>query len=148
MGNVRAHLNQIGKDYRNYCEFDREERNLSAILYFTILQKDNLNRFLDIIECPFNIVPSEMAIYLEYAYLRDLWTQIKSNEIKRELICSCLDGLLDSDKMVRLKSKQIMSIKDFNEYFGATPAPSLSFIQEPGRWSIEKFIKISPEMNY
>ena len=127
--NIRDYLNWTD----GYTAINREERNLAAVLYHVLLLEDNLTRFLALIECPFDVVePEEIAIFLEYAYPRDLWSQIKDNDTKRGLILEILrpsnmDALLE------------MSAFDFNKHFGAVPRPSVKFVQSPGLWSVPRF---------
>jgi len=136
--NIRNYL-----DFKNgYYLINREERNLAAIFYTLLLQKDNLKRFLDTISCPFPINNEEMAIYFEYAFLRDLWYNIdktdldlnKKNSIKRNTIIDFLKPT-NSSELSRL------SILEFNKYFGAVPRPSSTDIQSPGNWSIRFYNK-------
>ena len=75
----------------SYSAINREERNLAAILYHALLLEGNLSRFLALVECPYMVDKSEMAIFLEYAYPRDLWSQIGDNETKRGLILTLLN---------------------------------------------------------
>lgn len=99
--------------------------------------KDNLHRFLKTISCSFPIVEQELAIYFEYAFLRDLWNFIdkketeidKRNKTKKNVI-------LDFLKPISLGDFSIMSTYEFNKYFGAVPRPSSTDIQSPGNWSI------------
>lgn len=122
---------------KGYYTINREERNLAAIFYHLLLQKDNLSRFLNLTKCPFPVLEDEVAIYFEFAFLRDLWFNIDSqandndnrNARKRNVI---LD-LLNPSNREELKS---MSVLNFNTYFGAVPKPSPVYIQSPGNWSI------------
>jgi len=116
-----------------YSAINREERNLAAALYHVLLLEDNLTRFLALIECPFDVVePEEIAIFLEYAFPRDLWSQIKDNTTKRGLILELL-------KPSNMNVLQEMSVADFNRHFGAVPRPSSKFVQSPGLWSVSRF---------
>ena len=126
--NVREYL-----DWKeSYSAINREERNLAAILYHLLLLNHNLTTFLALIECPFEVVKSEMGIYLEYAYVRDLWSQIEDNDIKRGLILELL-------KPSNADQLRAMSVVKFNSFFGAVPRPSVSDIQSPGRWGVRNF---------
>ncbi len=128
---IRHHLNY--KD--GYYKINREERNLAAIFYHTLLLGDNLKLFLDEIGCKFPIVEKEMGIYFEYAYIRDLWsTNTPTNEIKRKLI---LDLLQPNNRQELEK----LSVLDFNTYFGANRTLSTEYIASPGNWSIRYFHK-------
>jgi len=129
---------QIGFD-TGYHEINREERNLAAIFYHSLLLKNNLNKFINFIKCDFLIVENEMGIYFEYAFIRDLWSSIKNeneneNEFKRRLI---LDFLKPNNRDYLEK----ISILKFNTHFGAVPKPSDKYIQSPGNWSIQCFNK-------
>lgn len=128
MTNIRQYLNWNS----SYSAINREERNLAAILYHVLLLKDNLSHFLALIQCPFEVAESEMGIYLEYAYLRDLWFQIEDNETKRGLILELL-------KPVNVLELRQMDVSGFNRYFGAVPKPSSKHIQSPGLWSVPRY---------
>lgn len=131
MINIRTLLNY--KD--GYFKINREERNLAAIFYHTLLLGDNLKIFLDTIGCKFPIVEKEMGIYFEYAYIRDLWSNIgQDNEFKKKLI---LD-LLQPKNRIELES---MDVYEFNKFFGAARALSTEYIASPGNWSIRYFSK-------
>lgn len=123
-------------DYKDgYYKINREERNLAAIFYHTLLLGNNLNLFLDKIGCKFPIVENEMGIYFEYAYIRDLWYNIKqSNDFKRKLI---LDLLQPNNR----QDLEKISILEFNTYFGAVSKPSENEIQSPSNWSIVYYDK-------
>ena len=131
--NMREILN-----YKNgYYEINREERNLAAILYHTLLFGNNLKRFLDKINCEFQIVEHEMGIYFEYAFIRDLWASIdkKDEKLRRKLI-------LDLLKPNNRSELEKLTIFQFNDYFGAVREGSNShFIQSPGNWSMLRFDK-------
>lgn len=129
--NIRQHL------YYNdgYYTINREERNLAAILYHMLLLENNLTRFINAIGSKFSIINNEMGIYFEYAYIRDLWNNIKQgNEFKRKLI---LDLLQPNNR----QELECMTIFDFNEYFGAKRTLSSSCIVSPSNWSIVYYDK-------
>jgi len=128
MTNIREYLNWDS----SYSAINREERNLAAILYHVLLLKDNLTRFLSLVGCPYEMLEAEMGIFLEYAYLRDLWSQMKDNDTRRGLILA----LLKPTRMLELVG---MSVSEFNNYFGAVPRPSSKYVQSPGRWSVPRF---------
>jgi len=116
-----------------YNTINREERNLAAIFYHTLLLGDNLRIFLDQVGCKSKIVNKEAAIYFEYAFIRDLWSNItQGNEFKRNVI---LD-LLKPDNRKELEDKSIL---EFNTHFGSVPKPSATEIQSPGNWSISYY---------
>ena len=126
----------------SYYKINREERNLSAILYHLLLSKDNLHKFLSLIGCP-NISAKidEIEIYFEYAFLRDLWNIIDNEDMnlkecnakKRNLIYSFL-------KPNNFKTLEKMSNDEFNKYFGAVPEGKASnIIQSPSNWSVSRY---------
>lgn len=118
-----------------YYKINREERNLAAIFYHTLLLGDNLKLFLISIDCKLPVIENETGIYFEYAYLRDLWNRKANengNEIKRKLI---LDFLKPSNR----EELEQMSIYNFNKYFGANRALSSEHIVSPSNWSISSF---------
>ena len=128
MENIRSFLSWN----KNYAAINREERNLAAVLYHVLLLKDNLNSFLEYIECPFKVDPLEMGMYFEYAFIRDLWFQIHDNEKRRELILTLLKPRNESELTT-------LSTFEFNKFFGAVPQPSAKYIQSPGNWSLTKY---------
>ncbi len=124
-----------------YYKINREERNLCAILFHTLLLDDNLNLFLKKIGCDFPIIDSEIGIYLEYAFIRDIWENIRNkfgitegNKIKRKII-------LDNLNLSNTEKLEAMSVFDFNNFFvrSITRNPSSKEIESPGNWSIEKY---------
>lgn len=128
MDNIREFLGH----HTGYHTINREERNLAAILYHVLLQGNNLITFLETISCDCIVEPEQMGIYFEYAYLRDLWFNIKENEIKRQIIYK----FLKPNNLADLKRYSTM---EFNTYFGAVPKPSEKYIQSPSNWSISKY---------
>jgi len=130
MKNMRNYLNWTG----SYSTINREERNLAVVFYHVLLQRDNLRRFLDVIRSPFGVVESEVGIYFEYAYIRDLWFQIEDNDTKKGLICELL-------RPKNVHDIQAMNTLEFNSYFGAVPKPSSKYIQSPGKWSLSRYDK-------
>jgi hypothetical protein len=127
-------IREFAKYSGSYFSINREERNLAAIFYSLLLHGDNLNRFLETIESKFSADPESSEVYYEYAYLRDLWNaRIRgNNELARKIV---LD-FLDPPDQARLAE---ISIRDFNEHFGAAPKASEDFIQSPSNWSIGRF---------
>lgn len=118
-----------------YFKINREERNLAAIFYHTLLLDNNLKRFVKLIGCEHEIVENEMGIYFEYAFIRDLWSNIRSgNEFKRKLI-------LDFLKPVHRQDLEKLSILEFNQHFGAIRTPSADVIASPSNWSIKYYDK-------
>ena len=147
--NIRTALNFTG----GYYSINREERNLAAIFYHLLLQKSNLSHFLNLVKYSLPVIEDEVAIYFEYAFLRDLWFDIDvgvpdietQNHIKRTVI-------IDFLKPANAEELRQISVIDFNKYFGAVPKPSPLYIQSPGNWSIpfynrniwdnEEFLKV------
>lgn len=62
----------------SYYKINREERNLCAILFHTLLIDNNFTLFLNKINCDFPVVENEKSIYLEYAFIRDIWENIRT----------------------------------------------------------------------
>lgn len=127
----------------SYFKINREERNLCAILFHTLLLGNNLNLFLKKIDCNFPIEDSEKSIYLEYAFIRDIWENIRKengviegNKIKKKII-------LDILNLSNTNDLEKMSISNFNNFFvqSKTRKPSSNEIESPGNWSIAKFDK-------
>lgn len=136
MTNIRSFL-----DFNEgYYSINREERNLAAIFYHSLLLRNNLNRFLLSIKCNFPIIEKETGIYFEYAFIRDLWSKIRKpdftivdeNKLKRRLI---LDFLKPNNR----PELENLSPFDFNRYFGAVRTPSSDIIASPGNWSIKYY---------
>ncbi|GAC1602012.1 MAG: hypothetical protein NVS3B21_29940 [Acidimicrobiales bacterium] len=121
-----------------YSTFNREERNCAAMLYHALLLPQNMNRFLRAVGSPITEPGADFELYFEYAYLRDLWFRqsahgtAKANDRKRQMIIRFLQPTNSSDLLA-------MSVKEFNEFFGATPTPSADYIQYPGKWSVMRF---------
>ena len=125
----------------SYFKINREERNLCAILFHTLLIENNFNLFLNKINCDFPIVENEKSIYLEYAFIRDIWEKIRTNngiyegnKIKRKIILDFLNLSNRSDL-------EKMSISNFNNLFVQSEKrkPSSTEIESPGNWSVAKF---------
>ncbi|GHT24249.1 hypothetical protein FACS189430_08850 [Bacteroidia bacterium] len=116
-----------------YYQINREERNLMAMFYHTLLLGDNLKKFLSLIGNRDAVVPSEMGIYFEYAYIRDLWFNIEKsdNHRKRSLI-------LDLLQPINRGELEKMSIGQFNRYFGCN---STDYIENPGNWRLAEYDK-------
>ncbi len=127
---------RISLDYKSgYFQINREERNLAAIFYHTLLLDSNLKHFVKLIGCTQKIVDDEMGIYFEYAFIRDLWSNINiksGNDFKRKLI---LDFLNPANR----QQLEEMSILEFNEYFGAVRTLSANIIASPSNWSIKYY---------
>jgi hypothetical protein len=133
---------RVSLDFKGgYFKINREERNLAAIFYHTLLLNDNLNRFVTMVGCDDQILEVEMGIYFEYAFIRDLWKNISAgNEFKRKLILNLLQPNNRNDL-------ENMSVLEFNRYFGAVRTPSSEYIASPSNWSIKYYNDNIPD-NY
>ncbi len=131
---------RISLDYKDgYFNINREERNLAAIFYHTLLLNNNLKTFIDLIGCKQDIVENEMGIYFEYAFIRDLWSNItQGNDFKKKLI---LDLLMPNNR----DHLEKMSVLEFNQYFGAARTLSAEHIASPGNWSLRYYDKNIPD---
>lgn len=122
-----------------YHAICREERNVAAIFYHLLMQERNLRRFLDLVDSKLPTRADEVAIYFEYAFLRDLWNaRVRDVETARSLIVDLL-APPNADELRK------MSVVEVNEFFGAVPVASREYIQMPGKWSIEKFAAHIPD---
>ncbi len=125
--NIReiAHLNP------NYYEINREERNYAAIFFAALCNPCNAERFLEY--CGFDGQHSkEFGIYFEYSYLRDIWYQIKDEEIKKKIIREKLN-INNIDEMIKWPPKKL------NQHFGVSGEASSKYIQFPGKWAMVKY---------
>ena len=135
MSNFRS---EFGFD-KPYWTINREERNYAALLYHVLLCHDNLQRFLDLVGYLDEVEENQVAAYVEYAFLRDLWNQKKlSNAQKRQAITN----MLSTSDVKRLADADTL---EWNAHFGATPHPSKTHIQNPGRWSLIKYDEHIPD---
>ncbi len=125
---------RVSLDFKDgYFKINREERNLAAIFYHTLLLDNNLTSFVKLIGCDQEVVENEMGIYFEYAFIRDLWNSITTgNDFKRKLI---LDMLQPANR----QELEQMSVLEFNKYFGAVRTMSSEFIASPSNWSIKYY---------
>ena len=118
----------------SYEEINREERNLSAILYYLLSDEKNIRVLLTLISQQITDI-SNYSVFFEFSLLRDLWsTQISQDvSLARKVI---LDYLPEAPKWLKT-----CDIKDFNSYWGASN-PSSKYIQMPSTWSISKMTQI------
>jgi hypothetical protein len=131
--NVREIAKKAANLSPNYCEINREERNYAAILFAALCKPENARRFLE--HCGFEPkLGPDFGIYLEYSYLRDLWNEIDSNEIKKEIIRRNL-RIKRIDEILKWRPIEI------NKEFGVSGDGSPEFVQNPRNWSISKFQK-------
>ncbi len=56
-----------------YLVINREERNLTALLYAALLVNDNITKLLDLVKYQLPRDSEQTVAYYEYAFLRDLW---------------------------------------------------------------------------
>ena len=125
--NIRQIINFQG----NYSRINREERNLSAIFFLALCNSKNAERFLKHFGYSTKIGP-DFGIYFEYAFLRDLWNKVNSNQVKKEIIRQHLK-IRNIDKILN------QPIVDINRFFGVAGTPSKDYLQYPGRWAITKY---------
>ena len=128
-------IRQIARFKKPYSQINREERNYAAILYSALLMKDNLHKFIAIIKSPLKTINNDFGVYFEYAFLRDIWYDIKgeeANDIKRNIV---------KEKLPISNIAEIHKLDpfEFNKYFGVVGKPSKDHIQFPGNWSIRKY---------
>lgn len=117
----------------NYSEISREERNYAAILFAALCKSGNAERFLR--QCGFEEIPGpDFGIYFEYTYLRDLWSKIEDEGIKKEIIRQHLK-IHGIDEILNLP------VVEINHKFGVGGQPSKDFVQYPGRWAIVHYNK-------
>lgn len=114
-----------------YYTFNREERNLAAILYHLLLTgEQNLGRFLELVDHTAEWPLNKCEVYFEYAWLRDDWHRMDA-KLKRAWI------------EARLPSGVIPPTEDrgegeWNKFFGLTEKPSNKFIQSPANWVLSR----------
>lgn len=108
----------------NYCQINREERNYAAIFFAALCNPDNAQKFLAKSGYSEKIGP-DFGIYFEYAYLRDLWNQITSEDVKKDIIRQHL-------KIQRIDEILNQPTIEINKQFGVTGNPSNKFVQYPG----------------
>lgn len=127
-----------------YYEINREERFFCATLYALLICNNNLAKFVHYLNQQYLKNTGEavdendfdnMELYVEYAYLRDIWNSIgpDNNEKKRDLILKSL-GLSNH-------SLDSLDVHGLNQVFVGRGEPSITYIQNPGTWSISKYSK-------
>lgn len=140
MGNLREEM-QCSKPY---WQFNREERNRTALLYHALLTGQNLWRFLHALHAQ-DIIPShwgpaeprDVSMYVEYALPRDLWARRATLGDKDTVNAQRRQAVLDLLEPANRDQLERASIKAWNAHFGADPA-SDKWIQFPGRWQVTK----------
>lgn len=124
-------IREIADFNPNYFEINREERNYAAILFAGLCIPGNAERFLQHFEFGRSVGP-EFGIYFEYAFLRDLWSEIKDEDAKKRILQELLP-IGGIDEILQ------MPFEEINRKFGVAGKPSSSFLQYPGKWSVRKF---------
>ncbi len=124
-------IRQIAQFNLNYSEINREERNYAAIFFTALCKPGNAEKFLTYCGFKENI-GSDFGIYFEYAYIRDLWSKIKTEQIRKEIIrqklqINGINDILD------------LPLIEINKLFGVGGDASSDFIQFPGKWAIVKY---------
>jgi len=133
----KMNIRQIAGMSPNYYEINREERNYAAIFFTALSKPDNAEKLLK--HCGFeSSIGPEFGIYFEYAYLRDMWSNIIDEETRKNII----RNKLQINNIEEILSKSPIEI---NTIFGAGSKPSSDFIQSPGKWSIVKFNQHFPD---
>lgn len=126
-------IRKIAKFAPNYFEINREERNYAAILFAALCKPLNTEKFLKYCGFEGQLGP-DSGIYFEYAYLRDLWSKIKVEGVKKEIIRQHLK-IKGIDEVLNLP------VMEINYKFGVGGQPSENYIQYPGKWAIVKYEK-------
>lgn len=129
-----------------YYKINREERFFCATLYSLLVQNnDNIKAFIRFLNEQSGDITKinegkieEFELYLEYAYLRDIWFDMNpdDNVKKHDFIF----------KSLQLSNKKLESLSTYelNNMLVGRGKPSESYIQNPGTWSISKFARLFP----
>ncbi len=134
---MKMNIRQIAQPTPNYSDINREERNYVAIFFAALCKPGNAEKFLT--HCRFdNDIGPDFGIYFEYAYLRDLWSTIQNENIRKEIIRQKLQ-IKDINEILNLPLIEI------NKKFGVGGEASSDFIQYPGKWAIVKYSKHFPD---
>jgi len=136
----------VGTD-EPYFQFDREERQMAAILFHLLNHNDNAERVIRSVEPDWKINPAEFGIYFEYSYPRDLWdrmeVKVSSNAHKREVIMAILGKQgFDVSKLTALKT-----VREFNGFFIELRRASRDYIQSPANWSLSQIANSLPSLD-
>jgi hypothetical protein len=128
-------IRRLSGENSEYYKLNREERNLCATLYHLLLENNNLKKFLTLIDCKYEV--NEPEIYVEYAFIRDIWHKIKeqkttpnSNQKKKNIIMECFPS--------KRKDWEKKDISGFNAVFISARAPSVKEIESPSNWNVKK----------
>jgi hypothetical protein len=133
---MSMNIRKISHSNPHYYEINREKRNYAAIYFAALCKEENASRFLHAYGMKEEIGP-EFGIYFEYAYLRDLWNTIRSEDVRKEIIKQNLP-IQGMDDVLQTP------IKEINRQFGAVN-PSSKEIQYPGKWSMAKYDQNFPD---
>jgi hypothetical protein len=104
-----------------YFKFDREERQLAAILFHLFQQPKNRKTILTIAGCDggdWGIKDDQFGIYFDYSYLRDFWNvQLSdaSNESKKQFVMKKLRICGATDKLI--SDVESWSVSNINQVF-------------------------------
>ena len=134
---MTMNIREISHNNSHYYEIN-QERNYAAIFFAALCKEGNAARFLQAYGLQEEIGP-EFGIYFEYAYLRDLWNTVRSEDIRKEIIKQNLP-IQGIDDILQTP------VKEINRKFGAVN-PSSKEIQSPGRWSMGKYDQNFPDNN-
>lgn len=130
-------IRRIAQLTPNYCQINREERNYAAVFFAALCKPGNAERFLRY--CGFEgTIGPDFGIYFEYAYLRDLWSNIRNETIKKEIVRQNL-------RINGIEEILSLPLKDINQMFGVGGEASSEYLQYPGKWAIVKFNKNFPD---
>jgi len=137
MTNARLLTNTFAKPYMS---INREERNLTALLYGALLVNDNMSKMLNLVGYDLPVEPEQTVAYYEYAFLRDLWNRGElDNAGKRDLITQLL-----ATKDVQALAG--VSTGEWNEHFGCGGKTlSKKSVQSPGSWALTRYNKNIPD---
>ena len=113
-----------------YWAINREERNVVALLYAALLQGENLHRFLRAVAPDLPVEREQVAVYVEYAFLRDLWNLVPPADSRRRDFV--IDKLGTTDVMALAEADP----RTWNAHFGGT---SVRYWQSPSMWSVRAF---------
>jgi hypothetical protein len=119
-------IRRLSGENNEYYKLNREERNFCAILYHLLLENNNLEKFLTLIDCKYEV--NEPEIYFEYAFIRDIWHRIE-NQTKKNIIMERFPS--------KRKDWEEKDISGFNEAF-ISRTPSTKEIESPSNWNVKK----------
>jgi hypothetical protein len=160
---MSALVNWIGgrAPIEKYRSWNREERHMAATLYAMMLtDKAGLHRLLaDVCQLPCTREAADAArIWFEFAFLRDWWWQLKTQNVtqssQQEALCKLLEIVpVASDTFPAgihqcAATLKELAPRDFNRLFSARPSDNE--VESPARWServiAERRAPLSPEM--